>query len=564
MKPVLTFLLLIITCTCFSQKILIPYRSGNLFGLCDENGKIIVTPQYDQVSWMQDAWFKTSRKAAVKDSFETAPGKFHTRNSTVTLSGLINNGNIILKDEIFTDYELVAKKCIVAEFYGRGENLTSELLKKYGKQRRLYGLFNLQGKNMYPDYFKRIQKVDTTGISSKDKKSGRYILFVGIQFDDKFSMFVFDADQQKISEWLVKDAFKIEAERKSIANQQIAFTITDKNAEKSSKVLDYTSGKFILTASPAKPTPKNTDRTEQVEVVEAGPGGYDDVPVPPAAENSPVREKPKFNPYYIFAKDTLYYLTSYESKHPLKLPPNGKVFLIEPRGMTQYQPVIAKAENQFYIVKEDHLGAVAYDSLIYFGSYFLAWKKINGQVKAGMITAGDSAIIPFEYDSLYADMRLFNMEDKSRNGQPNYSIILREADSKYSYGNPYPYKRALSNVLTVFRNGQCGLISIKGETIIPIQYQLIAKNNEQFSLPRMDEFILLKQHDLYGMSSLQYSKDKKQLEAVPIIAPVLKYTPHYYLPGYYGVKGFTLIGLYDDQLQFKGFASSTGKLYYND
>ncbi len=569
MKALLTFLLLAMAFVCPAQKMLVPYRSGNLFGLSDENGKITVTPQFDHVEWMEDNWFRTRKKIQLKDTLEVSPGRHFIRNTTTKLSGLIHQNTIILKDEPFDDYEIVAKKCIVTEYEGRGEDLTKEQFKKYGNQRRLYCLFNLEGKNLYPDNFRRIQKVDTAGFSAKDKKTARYILFIVSHFDDKHSMFVFDADQQKISEWLVKDAFKIEGDRRRISDKQIAFNITDKNAVRSTQVLDYTSGKFVLTTapSPSNPTPQKRDAIEQVEMVDIGPGGFSDPPAIPMEEGSKTERptKPSFNPYHILIKDTLYYLTGYENKHPVKLEPGGKVILTQPKGVTQYQPVIVKSGGQFYIVKEDKLSAASYDSLIYFGSQFLAWQKINGQTKAGVINADGSAVIPMEYDSIYADIKYFNLKDKTpARSTSTYEIELTEADSKYNYDKPYPYKRNFSSFLTVFKNGKCGVITIKGETVVPIQYELIARNNLQHSRPRVDEFLLLKQNNKYGIATLQWSREKKRSDLFFTVAPVFDFIPAFYFPDYYGVKNFKLIGLYSEQMEFKGYAAESGKLFYKD
>lgn len=565
MKPTFTFLLFIVTISVTAQKMLVPYRSGNLFGLSDENGRIIVTPQYDYVQWMQAGWFRTGKTIDVKDTLETTPGKFVIRNTKAKLSGLINNGDIILQDEPFSAYEIVAKKCIVAEFESRVENLTKEQYKKYGNQRKLHSLFNLKGENLYPENFRRIQKVDTAGVSSRDKKTGRYILFVATHFDNSYSMFVFDADQQKISDWLVKDAFKIEGNRNRISETQIAFTITDKHAERSTQVLDYSSGKFILTSN-TKPVPPKKELIEKVEMVEVGPGDHDlvAVPPPPSDESKTGRVVPKFSPYHILIKDTLFYRTGHQEKQPVQLPAGGKIILTGPKGVTQYQPVIVKADNRFYIVQEDKLSNAAYDSLIYFGKYFLAWQKINGQTKAGVINADGSIVIPMEYDSLYADIKYFNLEDMNPAGKSDYKIVLSEADSKYDYSKPYPYKRSLSNFLTVFKNGRCGVISIKGDIAIPVQYELIAKNNLQHSKPREDEFIILKQHNKYGLATFKYNNEKKRLELSVIVTPTYNYIPGFFYPGYYGVKDYKLIGLYDEQMNFKGYASETGKLFYQD
>ncbi len=42
----------------FCQNIFISYKSGNKFGLCDETGKIVLAPKYDNVKYLQKDFFK--------------------------------------------------------------------------------------------------------------------------------------------------------------------------------------------------------------------------------------------------------------------------------------------------------------------------------------------------------------------------------------------------------------------------------------------------------------------------------------------------------------------------
>lgn len=575
MRSLFTSFLLAIAATGFSQPIFIPYRTGNLFGLSNEQGKIIVTPAYDRVTWIQGSWFRTRSQVELKDTLEYAPGKFFIRNDKAKLSGLIYNGKVILKDEPFDDYEIVAHKCIVAVCERRATNFTKEQFKKYAggeERRKFYSLFNLAGKNLYPENFKRIQKIDTTGISSKDKKTARYILFSGIDFDNKYSLFVFDADQQQITEWLLKDATKLQPDRRRMPDRQIIFDITDKNYSQSTQLLDYSGGKFVLKPySSNKNTSEGQSRgnghgkIEDVEVVELTEGNYMSVEAPPAPDReSGPRPTPKFNAYHQLIKDTLFYVTGHQSRKALALPAGTKIIFKEPRGTNQYQPVMVRFQNKFHILNEETPGAIAYDSLIYFGKYFLAWKNINGRSKAGVINSNDSIVVPFEYDSLYAGIRYFELKDMNPAGKSNYQPVLTEADSKYDYNKKNPYSRSMANFLTVFANGKAGIINLKHEIIIPLAYELIAQNNLQHSRPQVDEFILLKQNGRYGLTHLKYNNTGKQYKMEQTVAPVFSYIPGFYYYNYFGVKDFMLIGLYDDNYEFKGFASEKGVTYFKD
>lgn len=565
------FLLCLITCSCFAQKALVPYRTGKLFGLSDEKGKIVLAPAYDNLYWMEGAWFKASRKVELKDTLETAPGKFHVRNNIVKLTSLLHNNKAVLEDEPFDGYEIIAGKCIAAKFEGRGTDLTKEHFKKYGNTRKFYSLFNLQGKNLYPGNFKGIRKIDTAGVSTRHKHEGRYILFWVVGFTNKQSLLVFDADEQEISDWLVKDANKIEPDRYRTTSNKMLVAITDSNMNSSLQLLDYSKGKFEwqpAEASISTRKKRETDRPVVEEIQGTGAGNYGDeaVVAEPGNEGMHPRPEPTFNPYHLFAKDSLFYITSYQSKTPVKLPPDARIIRLVPNSMTQYQPVMVIAGNRFYIVKEDKPGENAYDSLIYFGNKFLAWKKVNGQAKAGVISNTDSVIIPFQYDSLYAGIRYLELVDKTpAAGTPSYHPVLKEADLKYSRDKVNPYTRAHTSLFTAFIKDKCGVINHKNETVIPFKYQLIAKNSMEHGRPREDEFILLKLNNRYGLTSLQYNIDKKQETMSGItIEPVFEYLPGFYYPDYFGIKKYRLIGLYNGQREFMGYANENGTTFYRE
>jgi len=578
MKITLAFLLAFcIAQNTHAQKILVPYRSSKLFGLSDGNGKIIVNPAYDHVHWQQGAWFETNSKTDLKDTLETAPHKFHIRNTTAKLSGLIHNGKVILKDEPYDDYEIITGKLIAAKYEGRPTNLTKVQYKKYGDRRKFYSLFNLQGKNLYPDNFKRIQKMDTAGVNN-NKNGCKYILLWVVNFSDRHSLIVFDADKQEISDWLVRDAYKIEPDRNREKATEMLVGITDSNRHYSFQLLDYKSGKFLLqptTETPKGRSKRDDDNTIAVQEVSgmgmgngrgiSGDDGSPMVEMPPALEGKPSHREPKFITYFSRVKDSLFITNGPKIFKRVPLPIGSKVILMEANGMTQYQPVITKQGNQFFIVADEQPGTKPYDSLVYFGKYFLAWKKINGQTKAGIITSSDSIIMPFQYDSLYVGIRYVDLVDKTpASNTPHYQMVFKEADSKYDY-TIKPYNRTFINYVTVFTKGKCGVITIEGDTVIPVRYDMIGKNSLQHSRPMEDDFIIIKQNGKYGITALKHAKGQKHPEmSSNTIQPVFEYIPGFYYKNYYGIKNFNLVGLYNEQREFMGFATEQGKLFYDD
>lgn len=58
MKKLGLFIFILIATKSFAQNVFIPYTSGNKFGLCDETGKVMLTPKYDNVEYLEMDFFK--------------------------------------------------------------------------------------------------------------------------------------------------------------------------------------------------------------------------------------------------------------------------------------------------------------------------------------------------------------------------------------------------------------------------------------------------------------------------------------------------------------------------
>lgn len=85
---------LLIFQTLFSQEIYIPYRDGKLWGICNENGEIIIKPQYDKVEF--------------DNGYDAKSSTIYTFNKDK--KGLIVNGKIIansIYDRIYTKNNIV-------------------------------------------------------------------------------------------------------------------------------------------------------------------------------------------------------------------------------------------------------------------------------------------------------------------------------------------------------------------------------------------------------------------------------------------------------------------------
>ncbi|MGG9963570.1 WG repeat-containing protein [Ferruginibacter sp. SUN106] len=574
MKYILFFMLLGAGSSAMAQQILIPYRVGNLYGLSNEDGKMIVAPEYDYLEWLQEGWFRTGKKVVLNDTIETSPKHFFIRNETITVTGLIHQGKVILKDEPYRNYEIILDRCIVAKSDERSRSYTKEQFKRLQTKERFYSLFDINGNNVFPADFTRIEKMDTTGKSSLRKNRARYILFMANHFEKTKTVFVFDMDKQIISDWLVKDAYTIKPFLPDNAQNGIAFEITDRNAVVSTKLISHSSGKFIISAPDVGNSSGKHKRygngNESDVVPERVIESYstfngDETKVPDIDPPLPVKERtfPVVTRHQLI-KDSVYYFVESTKSKVMVLPADAKVFFQNQHSNIQYGPLMFKQEK-FGLIKDGEFGPAIYDSLIYFGQKFIAWQTVNGKSQSGVIEPDGKVFIPLIYDSICAGIRFLDTKNMSMTTTTDdYRFVFREADSKYNYNKPYPYSRQHDAMLTVYQNGKCGVISMLGQTLIPIEYEMVARNNIQSSHPREDEFIILKKNGRYGIGDFSYNRNLKTNEFQQIITPVFLFTPCFYYPDYYNYKGYKLIGLYDDHFKFKGYSNEKGRYYFLD
>ncbi|MCX6210661.1 MAG: hypothetical protein NTZ59_14455 [Bacteroidetes bacterium] len=143
-------LLLFIFNTQFTtaQDVLIPYKKGNQFGLCDKQGKIIVQPQYHNVYWLRDEYFMIENKIVLNDTLETAPNRYFLRkNDTVKVTGLMYKGKEIIANQPYENYRIHNNKCIIATCNTRYNHLSKEQYKTFKQRDKFEALLSISGKN---------------------------------------------------------------------------------------------------------------------------------------------------------------------------------------------------------------------------------------------------------------------------------------------------------------------------------------------------------------------------------------------------------------------------------
>ena len=256
MKKLITVLVCLLFFVQLSaQQFLVPFVFNGKMGLQNEKGKTILPARFDHIDWVTDHYFETSTAIRLDDTLLVEPRQLYVRHEDSKLMGLVYQGKEILKAEPFDDYYILPKKFILAKTEKRIWKQTAAQVKRYGGKEKFSALFSLAGKNMYPENFRRLQVLDTTGKSNRYPGYSRYVLLVTEDFDKKNALIVFDADRQEIVDWLLKDASKLEIERDDFRERNAIrkFSYVDREYEKRVGIVDARSGKFVFTnyAAPA-------------------------------------------------------------------------------------------------------------------------------------------------------------------------------------------------------------------------------------------------------------------------------------------------------------------------
>ncbi len=549
------------TTSMFSQEILIPYKAyktSNQFGLCDQLGKMKLEPKYDNLKWLTAEYFETENRIVLNDTLETSPYNFFLRkNESVKMRGLIYKGKEIISNQPYDSYNVYPTKCIIAKCDTRFNRFTKEQFKAFNGRDKFVSLFNIYGKNVYTDNFKRLELFDTIYLAIDKKEVKRLLIFSCENFNHRYGLFVYDIDKQKISEWLLKNLFKLSKQRNTYSDNSFSFDYTDSNSYKFNAVIDYSSGKLkIITQEINKekkygntggiserPELEDYDRMNNVAV----PDGKDYV------ENPTVYPKPPFRPYYKRSGDSLFYVTDTDKKILLNTENETFYFSID-GAKTQYeQSVIYQKNNRYGLIIKGSFEPNIYDSLFYFGANYLVYVKENDKLKCGVLAANGDIKVPWIYDSIQGQMKEFT---------DGFDRVILSLKKNYSSYYTKPSKNRLittsAQQVIVYKDGKCGMISNDNSIIIPIKYDVVAANGLNSLQP---SFIILKNGNRYGITQLEWNKETKNYDMTNTIEPKFSAIPAYYYKDYYGLKGFKLFALYDEKYNLVSYANEDGFMY---
>lgn len=209
MKKAIQILFLFSFITIFSQHNSVPFREGNLFGISDAKGKIILKPQFDiiEVSSYDILYFTG----------------FNLNGNTIT-SSLIYKNKIILSNKDYNSYNcenelFEATKYIVNP---RVSNFSDD------KVKNIVHLYDKTGKAIIAEDCNYIGILE----NSDDVKISNEVLIYYQTKNQKSSLFLYNKKLNKITNYYFKDSYFLEIDSNSsndYRDKSITFTYVDQN-----------------------------------------------------------------------------------------------------------------------------------------------------------------------------------------------------------------------------------------------------------------------------------------------------------------------------------------------
>lgn len=532
-----------------AQENIFPYREGNLWGLCDENAKVLVAPKYDAI--------KKDRSKGTT-FFEASLG-----NS----SGVyIGSKNVIPVE--FQKLQYVSTNLIIA-------------VKKGVDKKEINYLYNTKGElliNQPLSYLKGIKgndkRYDTTfiiGFYIKDLEGRESLVNLDYYNDNKLS-------------YVLKDVFSIELDNKK-SKEELAIAYVKQTATSAVETKYFrVEGSQIILLDVKKDSQYIQENTG-LKKKKSGYNEYDNNVAVPNMDSEMVveeprgysgtgsgsgdgpgrgksnRKTPKGTSYYKYAlKDNQIEVevsnNVTKNKKTVKLPVKAdKIEVFKTIGVitedkpdsdsiqTYFNYIIYQKKNKFGLVYQfPFQKSVEYDFLEPMKSekkydsgsknYFKVGMldKKTKIMKYGVIDVNHTFILPAEYDEI-----------------------------KMGYTITSSFKE---QVFLVKKNNLFGLVSEKKEIKLPIEFDSIEFN------PENQGFLRVKKGNQHSAYISYYSNSDYILTLLPMYYPYpvreIKYSISSGKKGISLLEAIEYIALEDENKNFKGYANPNGTLYFKD
>ncbi|MDD3772713.1 MAG: hypothetical protein PHC38_08670 [Weeksellaceae bacterium] len=551
-KDIFLLIILFVSFSVSAQSILIPYKSGEKYGMLNEQNEVVIQPEFSDLEWLTDKYFVASQTVIRSEKIKKSANEFLDKDQKIQLKSLYYQDKNLIAPEIYSAYKVVPEVLIMAFFQGKPEEM-SRTQAQYDqiKDKPLYfTLFDFEGNRVGEEFYQRLELIALSGKSDRNEKLEKHALFFVQKFDNQFDMFVYDADAKMISNYFFQNATQFKVLDKDFTSGSYFISYVDKENKQQQKEIKINSNSFELIDFEGERTPFRMNRDILEENQKENP--IKKVELNPQSEES----SQHFRSYYEQKKDSLVFVKSREEIKEIQLDENTKVFFKRSDFQNQTENLIYKKNNKYGWIQNGEFSETQFDSLAYFGnSYFLACQKNNkSQWKCGVLGMKAESILPLEYDELIGQPKQFEFQ---KEGEQIKLKVQFKPTVKEEFS---PYYLPLGSSVFAYKNGKVGILKLNGTQVLPIEYDEIANNKVQVKGEKETQFMVLKKENLYGVIMNVFDVETKQT-VQQMIEPVFPDYPVYYFKDYYGISGFNLFALYDENGKFIAFANEFSHVY---
>jgi hypothetical protein len=559
LKSILSVLIIFLSFETHAQENVIPIRVKDKFGLADINGKIVMKPQFDNMYPLGDNYFGYSNNHIVKDTIHWYDGRIEIKDKNEPETGLIHNQQFLIKGQKYPIY-------VIMTYLILGGNSNSYIEHAM--------LFNFEGEPLFKKDIATFEYWNPYHIESKDIES-----IILIKYEDKtFDVSAINLGEGKVKYQILENVKRLKITEGSFQTSILSVEYLDSNNNFNEKFIQLNNGKYVLLDQPVDAAKNEYDNSDydislDVDVEAEEAPDYSSLSNNRSVANSPAKTS-QTKP--VVSKPNIFSITNN------KLTINGNLYLNElkdtfeliDKTKPQKVPVIytAKNGNMGLLMSDNERSPAIYSHLQYIENqygitiydkryfYYAGKKDSNGKMKYGIIGDDGKTVVPFVYDSIQINMK---------------ESYLNYDDKKIEYREPHNYSNKAKRILTIsssgfldcnigfmvgYKNGKCGLIGLDNKIYLSFDYEAIFKNGFSFTkenhLNLIDEFIIIKQADKYGIIIFNGNKEVKK-----IVKPIFPELPTRYYADYNQQQGLNIFVLTTGNNITYCYANENGKIY---
>ena len=536
MRSLLSIAMLFAYMASHGQSYYIPYVSGGKVGLVNEKGEKIIPCTYDNMTWEGGGFLRAERQVVYNDTLHLRNMSYSRNHNEARQYSLIFKGKEIISRSPYRYMDIVGQQLILARI-SSASDIAQEMLQRFPiQEENTTTLFNVKGQLVDSTAYQEVKVLDTVGKSLRSKGNPRYALLRMTDHNNRHTLILFDLDKEKPAVVCCSKVRMVEILSTDHLKQEITFFFTGEDSRQEAYALHYGQAKPTLLALPQSAI------TDEV--------GVADYPVPVARNYSPsggsdpagmgsagstTQHSP--DPELRLVHDTVYYFPSRYSNDNRRLHyalhPGQRIVL-----SSDFSYFIYEENKKYGLITLSGAGEAKYDMLRGYAYHVEA--TLAG--KTGIMDPGEKILLSMVYDSLVFDLGRMMRWYGTLQIKPQQENL--------------PFYRSRREYIITYKDGKAGLFRNDYVPVLPVAYDYIAVNGiyAQERLGKENKYLAKKNKLYYAFDELSPDMAEPKLG--------FEYIPLYKINDYYGVKGFRVYALYDDNGRFKGYVSASGKKFY--